>query len=173
MADLSPFPVTAAHRWFALQVRARSEKLSSDLLAEKEFETFLPTYLGRRRWSDRFKTVDLPLFPGYVFCRCDPRERLPILKTPSVIQFVGIGKVPLPVDDSELAAVRTIIESGIATKPWPFLKVGARVRIGEGPLTGLEGILVSEKDRNRLIVSVTLLQRSVATQIDRCQIRPL
>lgn len=173
MADLCPSPVADTYRWFALQVRARSEKLSSDLLLNKHVETFLPTYLGRRRWSDRFKTVELPLFPGYVFCRCDPRERLPILKTPSVIQFVGLGKVPHPVADSELAAIRAIVESGIAAKPWPFLKAGSRVRIGEGPLAGIEGILVSEKGRDRLVVSVTLLQRSVATEVDRCQVRPL
>src|SRR5713226_7420357 len=90
------------HRWFALRVKCRYEKLVSTLLRDKGYEEFLPLYWSRRRWSDRFQSVDLPLFPGYVFCRLDPQQsRLPLLITPGAMHFVGIGRSPEPIDDGE------------------------------------------------------------------------
>lgn len=162
----------AAVQWFAIRVRPRLEKLVSDALRSKDYTEFLPVFRVRRRWSDRFVTAELPLFPGYIFCRFNPERRLPILTTPGVMHVVGLGRVPLPLDEDEVAAVRAIVDSGLAAQPWPFLKSGDRVMLAEGPLRGVEGILVSA-DANRLVVNVTLLQRSVAVQIDREWVRPL
>jgi transcription antitermination factor NusG len=152
--------------WFALQVRARHEKNIGEMLRGKGYDPLLPLYKCRRRWSNRYKMLELPLFPGYLFCRFDVHNRLPILKTPGVIHVLGIARTPVPIDDAEIDAIRTIVGSGLQSQPWPFLQVGAKVRIEYGALCGLEGILLDFKGRHRLIVSVTLLQRSVAVEID-------
>ena len=155
------------HQWFALVVRSQHERMVASMLDSKGYEQFLPLYSVRRRWSDRIKQLELPLFPGYVFCRFDLNKRLPILVTPAVLLIVGAGKLPLPVDESEIAALQSIVNSGLHAEPWPYLKVGQRVRIERGALEGVEGILTSIKKPFRLVVSVTLLQRSVAVEIDQ------
>jgi transcription antitermination factor NusG len=142
-------------------------------LCGKGYEAYLPLYRSGRRWSDRVKQLDLPLFPGYLFCRFDVLDRLPILTTPGVISVVGAGKTPIPVDDEEIEAVRAILRSGLAARPCPFLQVGSKVYIERGPLTGLEGIIANTDKVYRLIVSVNLLQRSVAVEIDREWARPI
>lgn len=152
--------------WFALQVRARYEHGVADHLDGKGYELFLPLYKCRKRWSDRVKEVEAPLFPGYLFCRLNPQDRLPILKTPGVIQIVGCNRTPTAVDEQEIQAIQRMLVSGIPNQPWPFLATGDRVRIESGPLSGLEGILVEFKGNHRLVLSVTLLQRSVAVEID-------
>jgi transcription antitermination factor NusG len=119
------------------------------------------------------KELELPLFPGYSFCRFDVSHRLPILTTPGVIGIVGIGKIPAPVDLDEIEAVRLILRSGLAAQPWPLLRVGSKVYIERGPLVGLEGIVTNTDKVFRLIVSVSLLQRSVAVEIDREWARPI
>jgi transcription antitermination factor NusG len=153
--------------WFALQVRTRHESGVATVLEGKGYESFLPTYQARRRWSDRIKELQLPLFPGYLFCRFSPQHRLPILTTPGVLQIVGIGKIPMPLEESEIAAVQTVVQSGLAREPWPFLQVGGHVLIECGPLLGLEGIVLNFKGHHRMVLSVTLLQRSVAVEIDK------
>ena len=152
--------------WFALRIRSRCEKNVAAILKEKGFEVFLPLYRCRRRWSDRIKETEEPLFPGYLFCRFDLQKRLPILITPHVILIVGSGKMPVPVDDTEIAALQSIVDSGLQAWPWPFLRLGQTVRVLQGPLNGVEGTLVAFKTGHRLVVSVTLLQRSVAVEID-------
>jgi transcription antitermination factor NusG len=154
-------------RWFALRVQSRCEKVVATIARNKGFEEFLPLHKSRRRWSDRLKAMDLPLFPGYIFCRLEPQRRLPLLTIPGVLHFVGIGKTPSPIEDTEIAAIRTAVGSGILTEPWPFLDAGQRVRLEDGPLAGLEGILVETPQRQRVVVSVTLLKRSVAVAIER------
>jgi transcription antitermination factor NusG len=154
-------------QWFAVRVRPRYEKLVATSLKNKEIEEFLPLYKVRRRWSDRLKELEKPLFHGYVFCRLNPIYRLPVLTTPGVIHFVGIDKEPIPIEESEIDGLRAIISSGLPALPWPFLRVGQRVRIERGPLQDVEGILAHVKGHHRLVVSVALLQRSVAVEIDR------
>lgn len=156
--------------WFALQVRSRWENSTEGLLQNKGFETLLPTYPATRRWSDRSKIVESPLFPGYVFCRFDIHDRLPVLITPGVISVVGRGKTPIAVAESEITALQIVIRSGIQTQPWPYLEIGERVRIKNDVLEGMEGILTSFKGHQRVIISVVLLQRSVALEIDRSRI---
>jgi transcription antitermination factor NusG len=154
-------------RWFALRVQSRCEKVVAMVARNKGFEEFLPLHKSRRRWSDRLKAMELPLFPGYIFCRLDPQRRLPLLTIPGVLHFVGIGKTPSPIEDVEIAAIQTAVGSGVLTEPWPFLDVGQRVRLEDGPLAGLEGILVETPKRQRVVVSLTLLRRSVAVAIER------
>lgn len=160
-------------RWFALQLRSHHEKIAAAALRNKGYEEFLPLYSCQRQWSDRVKRIELPLFPGYLFCRFNPQDRLPILTTPGVILIVGFGKTPVPVDDEEIAAIRAIVNSQLPAQPWPMLRCGQRVRINAGPLRGVEGIFTRHKDRDHLVVSVTLLQRSVAVEIDRTWVLPL
>ena len=152
--------------WFALQVRVRHEIGVSEHLQSKGYEWFLPLYKNRRRWSDRVKETDSPLFPGYLFCRFNPYDRLPILKTPGVAQIVGYNHGPVPVDEQEIAAIRTLVASGMPNFPCAYLEVGSRVRIETGALRGVEGILMDLKGKRRLVLSITLLQRSVAVEID-------
>jgi transcription antitermination factor NusG len=157
--------------WFALRVRTGCEKTAACILGELGYERFLPLYSARRRWSDRVQTVELPLFPGYVFSRFDVNDRLPVLKVSGVIHIVGVGRTPVPVDNTEIAAIQAIISSGLAAQPWPFVRVGDAVVIEEGPLRGIEGIVIEVTKRYRLVASVTLLQRSVAVEIDREWVR--
>ncbi len=157
---------TDNYPWYALQVRTRYEKSVATLLDGKGYKWFLPLYKRRRRWSDRIKEIELPLFPGYLFCRFDIQKRLPILKTPGVLLVVGTAKTPVPIDETEITAIQSLVKSGLPSQPWPFLQVGQRVRIDSGALCGLEGILLHFKGRHRIVLSVMLLQRSVAVEID-------
>jgi transcription antitermination factor NusG len=165
--DMDSFP------WYALQVRPRFEKVIAATLLNKGYEGFLPLYSHQSRWSDRIKEVQLPLFPGYLFCRFDINKRLPILITPGVMHVVGIGKVPHPVDEEEIAALQTIVISGLQTEPRSYLNIGEKVRVEIGPLAGVEGILLAMKGSNRLVISVSLLQRSVSVEINESWVRPV
>ena len=159
--------------WFALRVKSRCEKVVAAMARNRGYQEFLPMSQSRRRWSDRIKTVDLPLFPGYVFCRLNPDYRLPLLTIPGVLHFVGLGRVPIPIEDAEIAAIDTAVRSGLGVGPWPFLKVGGRVRLEYGPLAGLEGLLVENRKQSRIVVSVALLQRSVGVEIEADWVKPL
>ena len=161
----------AALAWFALAVVPRKEKATAQGLRAKGYQDFLPMYTVRRRWSDRVQKVELPLFPGYVFSRFDPKFRLPILKIPAVLAILGMGKNPEPIPDIEIDALQTVCKAGVNTIPYPYM-TGAKVRINEGPLTGVEGILLESK-QTRLVLSVTLLQRSIAVEVDAEWIAPV
>ena len=159
--------------WYALQIQSKLGSVASATLCGKGCEAYLPLYRCGHRWSDRVKQLDLPLFPGYLFCRFDVRDRLPILTTPGVISIVGAGKTPVPVDDDEIEAIRAVLRSGLAAQPWPFLRVGSKVYVEGGPLAGVEGIITNKDKVYRLVVSVSLLQRSVAVEINREWARPI
>lgn len=160
--------------WYALRIRSNQEKVVSLTLQNKGYEEFLPLYRSTRRWSDRVKQLELPLFPGYLFCRLDLCDALmPVLTTPGVVSIAGVGRLPVPVSDQEIEDVRMVIRSGLATMPWPGLTVGSRVLIERGPLTGLEGIAVNVEDQCRLVVSVQLLQRALSVEIERGWARPI
>ena len=173
MVNLTPLPQPYPMSWYALRIQSKLSGLASDTLRGKGYEEFLPLYRARRRWSDRVKQVELPLFPGYLFCQFDVNDRLPILTTPGVIGIVGAGKLPIPVDLEEIEAIRAILRSGLAAQPWPLLCVGSKVYIERGPLAGVEGIITNTDKVYRLVVSVSLLQRSVAVEIDREWARPI
>lgn len=159
--------------WYAVRVRSNYERNVSTVLDHKGVEQFLPTYRSRRVWTDRVKTLDLPLFPGYLFCRIPMEERNRVITVDGVVGIVGAGRQPIPVSNAEIDAIRTLIQSQLPAQPWPFLKVGETVRINHGSLSGLEGILVRVKNSWRLVVSVSLLERSVAVEIDAAYISPV
>jgi len=159
--------------WFALQVWSRREALVATQLRGQGYECYLPLSKSIRRWSDRMKEVELPLFPGYLFCRFDLHNRGPLLMTPGIRQIVGVGRTPMSVDESEVEAIRQALASGLPSQPWPFLQIGERVRVSHGSLKNLEGILVNFKGSNRVVLSVTLLQRSVAMEVDLSWVTPV
>lgn len=154
-------------QWYALRVRPRHEKVVDAILGNKGYERFLPLYKCLRRRSDRYKEIEFPLFSGYIFCQFDVIGRMPILTTPGVIGIVGVGRVPAPIATRELDAIGRMIAAQAAVEPWPYLQCGQSVAITSGPLRGIAGILLRTGSRSRLVVSVTLLQRSVAVEVDR------
>jgi transcription antitermination factor NusG len=153
--------------WFAILARTSREKTASLVLESAGYECFVPTSKYTRRWSDRTKEIDVPLFPGYFFCRMNPLNRLPVLMTPGVIQIVGVGKTPIPVEEEEIAAIQRVGKNGLEIMPWPHMQVGHVARIEDGPLRGMTGIVIKIKSGLKLVLSVNLLQRSVAVEIDR------
>jgi len=168
---MDPYPPTPLH-WYAVRVRSNYEANVSAVLEQKGVEKFLPTYRARRKWSDRIKTLDLPLFPGYVFCRIPLEHRNLVLTTGGVIDIVSVGRIPAALSEQEIEAVRTVVSAKAHAEPWPFLKIGEQVRINGGSLSGIEGILIRVKNSWRLVISVTLLERSVAVEIDAAYVSP-
>ena len=137
------------------------------MLTYKGYDAYTPCYSSMRQWSDRARTVEVPLLPGYVFVKVDPLQRLPVLTTPGVYGMVGVGKQPIPIHEVEIDNIRRLICSGLAVEPWPFLRSGDFVRITEGPLRGITGILVDARKASRVIVSVEAIERSIAVNVDR------
>ncbi len=172
-AQRGSLEIRMSDHWYALHVKARFEKYVTTQLESKGYETFLPTYVSKRKWSDRVKSLSFPLFPSYVFCRFDIHSRLPIVITPGVMAVLGAGKIPAPIDQSELSAIRHITEAQVRAEPCPYLAVGEMVRVESGPLEGLVGIVLRTKGSDRLVVSVSLLMRSVSVEIDRSWVKPV
>jgi transcription antitermination factor NusG len=150
--------------WFALQVIPRREGRVAGLLQYKGYEQFVPMCRLYRRWTDRTKLTDSPLFPGYVFCRMASGATGLVVTTPGVIRVVGAGRQPCPISNSEIEAIRKIALVQDAT-PVPYLRVGQRVHITEGPLSGITGILTSIENQRKLVLSVDLIMRSVSVKI--------
>ena len=162
-------PVAALDsQWYALHTRARHEKLVVQRLAERGVETFLPMVTEVHRWSDRKKSVQLPLFGCYVFAKfIDNRsERLRVLRVGGVLGLVGSQGEGTPIPDEQIDAVRSLVVGNIPWAPHPFLKIGQRVRIRSGALDGVEGILVSRTGDNTLVISVDAIQRSLAVRVE-------
>jgi transcription antitermination factor NusG len=159
--------------WHVLRVKHRHEKGVARSLDSKGYERFLPLYQTRRRVFGGRTDADLPLLPGYVFCRLNIADRLPVLIIPGVFHIVQAGMVFPPVDESEILALQDIVSSGLYALPWPFLQAGQMVYLDEGPLRGLTGILISAKSKPKIVVSVTMLQRSVAVEVERSWVQPI
>lgn len=159
--------------WYAITVKHQHEQSVRSLLEFKGFEALAPTYRGCRRWSDRLKELDLPVFAGYVFCRFPYPERIRVLDTPGVAKVVTFGGRPAEISDDEIAVIQAVIASGLPARPWPYLKPGDRVRIERGPLRGVEGTLLREKDRLRLVIGVEMLQRAMAVEFEVDMVEPV
>lgn len=159
--------------WYAIRVRSNFEVATSLMLRCQDIEVFCPTYRSQRRWSDRTKEIQRPLFPGYVFCRISPLQRVPVLSTAGVVGIVGFGRTPIAIPDHEIEAVRMVVKSNLGATPCPYLEIGHKVAIETGPLAGAEGIVLEIKTGLRLVVSIDILRRSVATEIDRAWIRQI
>jgi transcription antitermination factor NusG len=161
-------PVAEDSSWFAVQTRPRYEKKVAAELQEKGIRTFLPLSSALHQWSDRRRMVNVPLFPGYVFVRIAPllNERVGVLRTNGVQGFVGVRNMGVPIPDDEIDAVRAIVEEQVAFEPYPYLKVGQRVCIRGGSLDGVSGVLNAVNGDQSLIISVNLIQRSIAMRIE-------
>ena len=147
--------------WFALRVRPKHEKAAATHLSRLGLDEYVPFTRVRRRWSDRIKELDAPLFPGYIFCRFTYPERMLVLKSPGVEAVVG------KLEDSELEALRALVRSGKPLAHLPFLRVGQKVLIESGPFAGIRGVVLRDQSAWRVVVSVEALDRSIAVELDR------
>jgi transcriptional antiterminator RfaH len=166
-------------QWFAVQVQHKYESLTANLLQYKGYETYVPIYApatGRKRLRANSRP---PVFPGYIFTRfcwentSTIRSGAGIITTPGVIRIVGAGRTPIPIQDEEIETIQRVLDSGLETEPWPYLQVGQQVQIEEGPLRGVTGIIQAKENRHQLVVSVELLQRSLAVVIDCEWVNPV
>ena len=166
----SPWPLA----WFAVQTRFRYEKKVARELQEKGVQIFLPLLSSKHEWSDRQRLVEVPLFPSYVFVRIAATQgtRIQVLRTNGVNGFLGARGVGTPIPDEEVAAVRGMLEHGVPFQLHPFLKTGQRVRIRGGCLDGIRGILTAIQGEHTFVVSVELIQRSIAMRLTGYQIEP-
>ena len=166
VSDLEEESSAERREWFAIAVKPRHEKSVAQALGTKGYETFVPLYRHRNRHAVRLRDFELPLFPGYVFSRFELLKRLPVIITPGVIKILGVGPNPTPVDPIEIASLRKTLAKALSARTLPFLQTGSKVRICEGPLRGVQGIIVSVRGEPRIILSATLLQRSVIVEVD-------
>lgn len=162
-------------RWYAVHTRARHEKMVAERLLELGFTTFLPLVKETRRWSDRNKVVELPLFGCYVFVRfaASNQKRLRVCQTDGVLQIVGVKGQGIAIPDEQVDAVRAVLSGSLAWSNHPFLKIGQRVRICGGALEGIEGVLTSRNGDKTLIISVDAIQRSIAVSVEGYRVEPI
>jgi transcription antitermination factor NusG len=160
-------------RWYAAYTSANHEKRVAGQFGVREVEHFLPLYASQRRWKDRRVMLELPLFPGYVFVRLALRDRLQVQQVPGVAWLVGFNGTPAALPEEEIETLRKSLGNGIHAAPHPYLTVGRRVRIKAGPLAGMEGVLQRRKGSFRLVISIELIQRSVAVDADAADVEPI
>jgi transcription antitermination factor NusG len=158
--------------WYAAQTRSNHEKTVASQLSERFVEHFLPLYDSSRIWKDRRVTLKLPLFPGYIFVRLALRERLRVLQIPGLARLVGFSGSPVPLEKAEIEALREKLNRKFSAEPHPYLQIGRRVRVHRGPLEGLEGILVRKQNKFRIVVSIDLIMRSIAAELDIADVAP-
>lgn len=161
--------LAASLSWFALRVRTRSELLVGLVLQQKGFECFTPTYPEERKYTDRQRKVSAPLFPGYVFGRFSSSDNLQIVTTPGVQKILTNGVLPAPIPDLEIESLRRAAAS-VSVCPYPYLTIGQKVRVREGLFSGLEGFLVSIKGKDRLVVSVDVVESAIAVEVAPSQL---
>jgi len=159
-------------RWYAAYTCANHEKHVASELEARALERFLPLYSSVRRWKDRRVTLELPLFPGYVFVRLALRDRLRVLQIPSVVRLVGFNGLPTALPDTEMEILRSSLSKRLRAEPHPFLTIGNRVRITSGPFAGLEGVLKRRKTGLRVIVSIHQILQSVAVEVGEEDLKP-
>ena len=159
--------------WLAAYTLPRHERQVAKQLTERDITSFLPTYRSARRWKDRRKVLEVPLFPSYLFVQINPDHRLDLLRLPGVVGLVCFQGKPAPVANSEIENLRQGLSGGISLHPHPYLKVGRKVRICSGSMAGVEGILVRKRDCARIVLSISLLQRSISLDIDEADVEPV
>lgn len=159
--------------WYAVYTSANHEKRIKQQLGLRSIEHFLPLYESVRRWKDRRVKLQIPLFPGYVFVRLALRDRLQLLQIPGVVRLVSFNGHAAPLADEDMQAIQNCLRSGHAIEPYPFLQAGRRTRVKNGPLQGMEGIILRRKNRTRFVLSFELIKRSVAVEIDATDLIPV
>lgn len=173
--DVRETLLLSAHRvrrWYALYTFPRHEKRVAEQIEKREISCFLPLYRSVRKWKDRRKELELALFPGYVFVRVAIQDKLEVLKLPGVVRLLTFNGQPAALPDNELESLRRGLAGRVRMMPHPYLHVGRRVRLKSGPMAGLEGILRRRKEGLRLIVSVEILMRAVAVEVDEADVAP-
>jgi transcription elongation factor/antiterminator RfaH len=160
-------------RWYAVYTIANHEKRVAEHLVRRSIEHFLPMYQSVRQWKDRRVQLQLPLFPGYLFVYLAERDRLRVSQTPGVARFVGFGGIPAALPDEEIDVLRTRLRNGMRAEPYAYMTAGQKVKVKSGSLTGLEGILVRRKNDTRLVISLDLIMRSVAVEIEGAEVEPI
>ena len=160
-------------RWYAVTTQPRHEKVVAQHLESKSVEHFLPLITIESRWKDRRVRIEQPIFPGYIFTRIDPKDRHHVFSVPSVVRMLSFGGTPAVIEDSEIEAVRLCLTHSTKPEPYPFPETGEFVRVKSGALRGLEGIVVRQKNQCRIVVSISLIHKSVATEIDGHLLEPL
>jgi transcription antitermination factor NusG len=177
IASATPEATVAAldqdRQWYAVRVKPQHERTVSYTFRKKGFDRYVPLYKALRRWADSLKELDLPLFPGYVFCRLASLDVPAVLATPAVYQIVARGNVPAPIAEDELHILRRIESAGLPIAPWPYLKEGQKVRIARGPLTGVSGFLANSAKNWHVVVNMPLLQRGVGVTVAREDLAPM
>ena len=158
--------------WWALYTRHQHEKTVADILTAKGFEIFLPLYESVRRWKDRKKLLSLPLFPCYVFVRGGLNRRLQVVTTPGIHMILTNGEKVALIPEDEIQAIRRTVEGAYRVEPYPYLKIGERVRVVRGSLEGVEGVLIRKKNVCRLVLSVAMVAQSIAVEIDAADVEP-
>lgn len=174
--ETAAYPGSAASQaaqWYALYTCSRHEKQVAAHLEQRHREVFLPLYASVRRWKDRRVELHLPLFPSYLFVRIPPQDRIEVLNVPGAVRFVAFNGRPAAVEEDDLLKLREALAEGLRAHPHPYLKIGRRVRVRSGPLVGMEGILTRRKDRFRLVLSIDIIMRSVAVEVDASDVEPL
>ena len=157
---------TLRSEWYAVYTRSHQERRVKTQLEGRGVENFLPSYEKVSQWKDRRKLIQLPLFPGYLFVKIPLVRRLEVLKAHGAVQLVGNSNGPVPIPEEQVARVKRFVEVGLKCDPHPYLKIGKKVRVTEGPLEGLEGILVRTKNRSLFVISVEMIQRSVSVELE-------
>jgi transcription antitermination factor NusG len=157
--------------WYAVRVMSNRERAVASLLEGRGFPVSVPLCRSRRHGTGRRK--ESVLFPGYLFCSFDPNMLLPIISVPGVVHIVCRQRTPVAVDPVEMASVRRLTDAGLHAEPCAWFAVGERVRVREGPLAGVEGTLAREGSRNRIVISISLLMRSVMVELDRSAVESI
>lgn len=171
--SIQPAADFSKSHWYAAYTVARHEKRVALQMQGSGIDHFLPLYRSLHRWKDRKKQVELPLFPSYVFVRLPLKDRLQVLRLPGVVQLVSCKGEPVPLPEGEMEALRNGWAQRLSLEPCPYLKMGCRVRVYRGPLSGMEGFLVRRKEKCRVVLSIDLIARSVAAEVDEDDVEPL
>jgi transcription antitermination factor NusG len=169
---LSP-DISSRTLWYAAYTASRHEKRVAEQLHERSIEHFLPLYETIHRWKNGRHRVQLPLFPGYVFVHIALRDRLPVLKIPGLVRLVGFGGVPFPLPEQDVETMQNALNSGVAAEPYPYLTVGSRVEICNGPLQGMKGILLRRRNKFRVVLSLDLIMRAMVVEVEAADVVPV
>ena len=173
LQSLPPVAAGIALRWYAAYTSANHEKRIAEQLRISEMEHFLPLYRSERHWKDRTVSLELPLFPGYIFVRMALSDRLRVLRVPGVARLIGFNGTPASLTDGEIESLKKGLGFGKHVEPHPFLCIGRRVRVKSGPLGGIEGILVRRKSRARFVIAAQLIQRAMSLEVEEASLEPL
>ena len=166
-------PIFSQTLWYAAYTASRHEKRVAEQLQERSIDHFLPLYETIHRWKNGRHRVQLPLFPGYVFVHIALRDRLPVLTIPGLVRLVGFSGVPFPLPEQDIEAMQNALNSGVAAEPYPYLTVGSRVEISNGPLQGMKGILLRRRNKFRIVLSLDLIMRAMVVEVEAADVMPV